>query len=169
MQGLARLFVAGSLTLGSFIRELRSATSDHYVDLMLIALQDRELLDQDLEDLNVFINGTMGLIDGFEEKLEEEVDDLSEDYIVWRAGLYTFARHLFVRYSVPADIYYMLPEFPGISCLGDGACGCSLAVEPNPDGSVDVYWLINPAKESCVVCLDLNARWQPFTVLPESF
>jgi hypothetical protein len=140
---------------------MREEIESHYIELALIGLGLTTLNELQMEDLNVFINATLSLLDGFSDALDEE--EFSEAYLTWRSGIYAHARHVFVRYTLPDDIFFYLPEFPGISCLGDGACGCHLEWEETDEG-VAVYWIINPAKESCAVCIDLSISWQPYIV-----
>lgn len=115
-------------------------------------------------ELEYYVNATYGLLDDFMSRIRAE--DLSRAYIVWRAGLYSNHRHVFIRYTLPEDVFLRLPEFPGISCLGDGYCGCWLEIEET-GGGWNVYWNLNPLKEHCSVCLDLESSWNPLFISTE--
>lgn len=163
MMALGEDVADGRITPETFRDEMRKEVRILLVAIAILASHGTFSLDNelDVDDLELFINSTYGLLDDFYQTLRE--GDKSREYIVWRSGLYSAHRHAFIRYTVPRDVFLNLPAFPGISCLGDGLCGCWLEVEKTSTG-YDVWWYVNPMKEHCVVCLELESEWSPLHI-----
>jgi hypothetical protein len=127
--------------------QMKERLKAYYIALALIAA-DGEI--DDPSDLEFFIGVGYSLIDDLIETIQDEAD-LSRNYILWRVGIFSFAHHVYTRYTVDEEIFRIMPVFPGVDCLGDGACGCDLIVDTS-DSGVSVEWVLGPT-EHCVVCL----------------
>lgn len=163
MTVLGEQVASGDISPDEFKSRMRDRIKTLLIALALLGSAGAFSMDDELavEDLTLFINSTYALLDDFIEVLTTE--DPSPEYTVWRAGLYANHRHVFIRYILPRDLFLSLPAFPGISCLGDGWCGCWLEYDETPTG-YEVYWFMNPAKEHCEVCIGLEAEWSPLVV-----
>lgn len=164
MAELGTYLSEGSISPDTFEQDMRDEIKALIIALAILGAGTALSLDDEIikADLELFINANYALLDDFMEMIRESGADLSVDYLSWRSGLYANARHAFVRFSIPADLFVQLDAFPGISCLGDGWCGCSLEVDED-EANWYVYWELG-ATEHCVVCLDLAGAWNPLTV-----
>lgn len=151
-QHLLELYFAGEITLDVFQSTFQDKLKEHYTKLMLLGLAGkREVSEEDLVYLNSKLDEQFKYLDGFVEDLRE--GRMTQQRALWRAGRYGFPRAAFINYTVPKDIVELMGVLPGDDCLGDGLCGCSLEVEFDSDGTAYVYWVLDPMKESCAVCI----------------
>lgn len=149
---IALAYIAGRLTLNQFNQQMRDGLQEHFTALMLLAMgSGRTPTTRDLELLNRFLQREYQFLDGFIADLE--AGRMTDNRTVYRAGLYGYNRHTYVAYTVPTDIASLMPFLPGEDCLGDGLCGCHLEIEFDTDGTAYVTWVLDPAKESCEVCI----------------
>lgn len=149
---LVNLYFIGEITLQELDMRFRSGLEEHYVRMMLLAIDGtREVTEEDLEILQHRLDREYEYLDGFIEDIR--TGRMTQQRALWRAGLYGFARAAYVNFSVPTDIADLMPQLPGDDCLGGSLCGCSLNVEFDTEGTAYVYWIIDPAKESCPVCI----------------
>jgi hypothetical protein len=191
LRRLARLLVDGSITLTDFYDQMVARIKQFHIQAALIAAEGRTLTKKDREVLEDILADTLAYLDKFVEDLQHNYtmavrgnpNLLSDNEIIARAGAYSYAWATYTRYTIPHEIADRLPEFPGLSCLGGPRCGCQLEWEFIPgdyiideDGNVVevinparalVYWLLNPAKESCGICVSLAIEWQPYEVVFE--
>lgn len=162
----AREYIDGEISLDEFRGKMRDRIRDLYILLALLGAGGTLDSDREVADLEAMIDDVYGMLDDLILTLEEEGDSLSDRYVIWRAGIFSMARPGFVRFLTPVELWDVLPEHPGISCLGDGACQCSLEWETMDNGDIAVYWLLGPA-EHCAVCISLAVDWQPYIVHAE--
>lgn len=159
-QTLVALYFAGSITLNVFRDRFEQNLTDHYIRIMLLAIGDsRDVTDRDLNVLQEHVDNQLTYLGGFVDDLDR--GRMSEQRALWRAGLYSFARSAFVNFSIPLDIAGLMSVLPGDDCLGGDLCGCYLTVDYDDDGTAYVYWNLDPAKESCEVCI-AHAIESPF-------
>ena len=156
-QTYARQLHNGEITSDEFKKKMRQRLKEFYLAIALIGSRGNfDVADEkDTTDLRILLGGTYELLDDFVQKVDSN-PGISENAIVWQAGIYSFARATYTRYTVDEEIFHLLPVFPGVDCLGDGACGCSLEVIDTGDG-IAVNWFVDPFKENCVVCLSAAA------------
>lgn len=158
MESLGEMLANGRISPEDFKQRMRDLLLDYYIAIALIASDGKF---DNPEDLAVFLNATYGLLDDMVETVR--TGDFSDRYVMWRAGIFSFSRGVFTRYSIPDTIWDNMPALPGIDCLGDGACGCTLEWETREDGSIAVYWLLGMT-EHCVVCLEAAANMNPYII-----
>lgn len=163
-QDLIALYFAGRITLSVLRQRFQEALRLYFTRLMLLGLGDREPTEQDLEFLNKKIEEHNRLLEGFLATLA--VGGISEARALWRAGLYATDREAYIYYTVPTTVALLMPGMPGEICLGNGLCGCHLDVQFDGEGNVSVYWIVDPQKESCEVCLSMAAN-SPFVFTQE--
>lgn len=160
MQALGQQAGEGEIDPDTFEERMRDLLKAYFIGLALLAtdgLFDVENED-DLEDLNLFLAQRYELLGEFKKDIAS--GGFSTDYIRWRAGLYAGARHVFIRFMVPRDVFFDMPYLPGVDCLGDGFCQCTLNVIDEGDHYL-VEWLLGPT-EHCVICLDAESA-SPYT------
>lgn len=156
MQHLVRLFLAGAITLAVLHTRMRDVVRDINIRMMLLALGAKTPTAADLAFLESKIAEQYKFLEGF-------IDDillkrLSDERMLWRAGLYAAPRSSFVAYTIPLDVAMMMPVLPGDDCLGN--CHCFLEVEDSRTRIV-VHWILDPSVENCVVCIE-HATESPF-------
>lgn len=162
----AEQYLEGELDSDEFQEKLKERLQEYYLLLAMLASGGSfGESGRDVQDLEAMVEDTFGLVDSLMETLADSIG-LSDRYVIWRAGIFAMARPGFVRFLLPGELWDALPEHPGISCLGDGACQCSLEWETLENGDVAVYWLLGPS-EHCAVCLSLAVDWQPYIVSAE--
>jgi len=145
------LFFAGMLTLSTLRQRMESGLQSHFISLMYLGLNGRSLTSRDLAWLQARLDREYTqYLDGFMEDLRN--GSTSEARAIWRAGLYGYSRDVYIRYTIPADVADFMPVLPGDDCLGGDLCRCHLEVEVY-ENDVFVYWIVDPAAESCEVCL----------------
>lgn len=146
-ESIAEDYIEGEISLDDFNSQMKDRLSAYYLTLALLAVDGEEI---DTAVVEGYVADAYDLIDDLTELLEEN-EDISRNYILWRAGIFSFGHHVYTRYTVDEEIFRLMPVFPGVDCLGDGACGCDLVVDTSDDG-VSVEWILG-AKEHCVVCV----------------
>lgn len=159
-QHLLELYYDGELDIDEFESRFKSGLEEHYARLMLLALgTTREVTENDLDVLKKRLEKDFDYLDGFVEDIS--TGRMTQSRALWRAGLYGFARGAYVNFTIPPDVVELMPVLPGDDCLGGSLCGCHLEVEYDSN-TVYVYWLLDPTKESCGVCI-AHAIESPFT------
>lgn len=162
---LVELYFLGEITLGELDLRFRSGLEEHYVRLMLLAIDDsRPVTEDDLAILQRRLDKEYAYLASFVEDIR--TGRITQQRAIWRAGLYGFSRAAYINFTVPTNVADLMPVLPGDDCLGGSLCGCSLQVEVDDDGTHYVYWLIDPAKESCPVCI-AHAIESPFVFTAE--
>lgn len=159
-QEMVAAYFAGLITLSVLRDRFEQGLEIYFVRLMLLGIGGRDPTPQDMEFLNNKIDEHKRLLDGFLADLA--AGKISENRALWRAGLYATDRGAYIFYTVPGAVAALMPGLPGEICLGNGLCGCYLDVQTDDEGNVAVYWVVDPQKESCEVCLGMAAQ-SPFT------
>ncbi|HMN10718.1 MAG TPA: hypothetical protein PKD55_00165 [Bellilinea sp.] len=160
MQDLGEQAANGDIDPDDFEQKMQELIKAYFIALALLATDgdfDTED-DGNIEDLNLFLSHRYALLGDFTKDIR--TGEHSVKYIRWRSGLYAGARHVFMRYMVPRDVFFDMPYLPGVDCLGDGWCGCSLTVIEEDDHYV-VEWHLG-ATEHCAICLDAESG-SPYT------
>lgn len=158
-QDLIALYLAGRITLTVLRSRFEESLEIYFTQLMVLGIGDRPPTAQELAFLNKKIDDHVILLDGFMADLA--AGKMSEARALWRAGLYATDREAYIYYTVPSAVVALMPGLPGEICLGNGLCGCHLDVQFDDDGNAYVYWIVDPQKESCEVCLGMEAQ-SPF-------
>ena len=166
LDDLASSYNNGEIDKDSFIDKLKELVQKYYILFALIGSGGKSIKGKDRQDLEFFLAATFSLIEDFRQTLDQE--GITAAYITWRASLYATARHVFLRYTMPRDIFFVLPALPGVDCLGDGKCGCWLEIIEDGD-EVQVYWHMNEDKEHCEVCLGYAMEWTPLIISLSDF
>jgi len=146
-------FMDGLITLSQLRQLMFDEMRIQYTQLVLLGIDEgrgREFDDFDLDWLDGYLSRQEEYLDGFMRDLE--TDTSSRDRYLWRAGLYAAARPAYVHGTVPQEISLLMPVLPGDDCLGGSNCHCWLDVEED-DRNYYVYWMLDPASESCPVCV----------------
>lgn len=142
--------------------KMKAAIIAYLVAIAMIAAgPSYSFTSMDITDLSSFSQDMYDLL----EQMVRHVSDRSQftiRYIQWRAGLFSHARGVFVRFSMPRDVWSELPEMPGDNCLGDGACGCSWRIEVT-DETIEAYWVLGTT-EHCTVCKVNAATYNPYVI-----
>jgi hypothetical protein len=133
----------------TYRQKMRDRIKRYYIALALLGAAG-ELSDTDKVTLQAFIVVAWGLLDDLMAALDEADGDYSIYYVIWRSGLFSHADQVYVRFTVSDDVFKAMPVFPGVDCLGNGACGCTL-VSSESDEGVTVEWVLGPT-EHCTVC-----------------
>lgn len=149
-QHLVELYFAGKMTLRVFNTTFRQQLKDHYARILVLDMQ-RDPTPEDEAYVNEKLDQQFAYLDGFVEDLRN--GRITQQRALWRAGLYAFPRSVFIAGSVPPEIVELMHTLPGDDCLGNGLCGCQLQVEFDAEGAAYVYWVVDPLKEHCLVCL----------------
>jgi len=161
---LASDYKKGQITSDEYRKKMRDAIIDFLIDLAILA--ENEGLDEDgIDDLTGFTSSIFELLDQMI-IFVRDTGEFSEDYLRWRASIFSNARQVFIRFTMPRDIWLDLPVHPGDDCLGDGACGCGWHIEVLDDGTVYATWTLG-STEHCTICLDHAAEYDPYVILPE--
>lgn len=164
-QDLVELFLVGAITAAVLRSRFRDALRLHYIRLMLAAKGDVPPTAADYAELERRLAIEYALLDNF---INDLIDGTMTDMrAMYRARMYAPARGAFIQYTLPADIIGLMPVIPGDDCLGDGLCHCHLSVEYSDDGTAFVYWVLDPASESCEVCI-AHALESPFVFTAEA-
>lgn len=161
LSDLSDQLVQEDISTEEFVTRLEQFVQSYYIRLALLGRGSDELEDVDIEALEAFIQDTHDRLDSFEEVLV--AGEISTAYILWRTELYSNARQVFIWYSLPSTISFSLPAFPGIDCLGNGACGCRLEWELVGE-EAHIYWIIDPQKSNCSKCKGFAVDWNPLVV-----
>lgn len=132
-----------------FYNAMHDRLTEHYYALAYLGNNGEDLDDELREDVAYLIGGALALLNGFKNTLSS--GETSQVYNRWRASIYAGARQVYVRASTVRDVMIGLPYFPGVDCLGNGRCGCTLDVVDMGD-HYSVEWLLGPT-EHCSVCL----------------
>ena len=158
-QDLVALYLAGRITIDILRGRFREAINIHLVRLMLLALGKKDPTEAQIDELNRRVQAQFLLLEGF--LLDLSLKTMSPKRALWRAGMYAPDRGTFVNFTLPQDVASAMQArvgLPGDICLGDGLCGCSLDIEIDSQGNATVYWIVDPIKEHCVVCLEAQAN-----------
>lgn len=158
-QNLMNAYFNGLITLSILDQRFKEAIELHFLRLMTLGLAGRSPSQRDLEYLNANVRKHHALFDVFKDDLSSGT--VSEQRALWRAGLYATDREAYIFYTVPNAVVALMEGLPGEICYGNGLCGCHLDVQFDNEGNAYVYWFINPEKESCAACLDMESR-SPF-------
>jgi hypothetical protein len=159
-QDLMAAYFAGLITLSILNLRFKEAIEIHFMRLMVLGLDGKAPTQQDLDFVQGKIDQHTVLFDVFLTDLANK--DISENRALWRAGLYATDREAYIFYTVPNAVVSLMEGLPGEICLGNGLCGCHLDVQFDTEGNATVNWIVDPIKESCEVCLGMQAR-SPFT------
>jgi hypothetical protein len=162
-EGLAQSYLSKATSLSGFKSGMQEEIKKFYIRTALIAKGKHKFTDLDRKDLQKFLGKIYGYLDKFVVALGNYKDLASDQGVISRASSYGVGWGVFSRYSIPAQLADMLPSLPGVSCLGNGDCGCILEYDSDSDG-YNVYWIPNPFKEHCVVCADLAVEWSPYKI-----
>jgi len=163
---LAQDHLSGSLSLSDFKSRMQDELKRYYIRVALIAKGEREFTARDKEDLQKFLALIYSYLDGFVGDLRGYKALASDQGVISRASSYGVGWGVFSRYSIPGELADMLPHLPGISCMGNGDCGCILEFDRDENG-YHVYWIVSAFKEHCPVCADLAVEWSPLTITYE--
>lgn len=144
---IAEDYLDGEIGIEEFDSRMKRRLKDYYLTLALLGADGEDI---DTTVVDGYVADAYDLVDDLTETIKED-EDISRNYIIWRAGIFSFAHHVYTRYTVDEEIFILMPVFPGVDCLGDGACGCDLVVDTSDDG-VLVEWVLGP-KEHCAVCI----------------
>lgn len=151
-QHLLELYYEGEVDIDEFESRFKSGLEEHYARLMLLALGTaREVTEHDLDTIKNRLDKTYSFLDGFVEDIR--IGRMTQSRALWRAGLYGFARGAYVNFTIPPDAADLMPVLPGDDCLAGSLCHCSLSSEVDTDGTLYVYWNLDPTSESCGVCI----------------
>ena len=161
-QDFVLAYFAGAITIEAFRSGFEEALRKHYYELMILGLGGEEPLPGQLDFLGSRIGQELIYLDGFVNDLPKMTIERAK----WRAGLYAFARSTYIGFTIPLEIVSLMPVLPGDDCLGGDLCHCSLNVEVGDDGTHYVYWVLDPASESCEVCIAHSAE-SPFVFSAE--
>lgn len=145
-EALAEDYLDDEISLDELNSKMKDRLKAYYLTLALLAVDGGDFDQTIVEN---YVADAYDLIDDFTSVIDNE--DISRNYILWRAGIFSFAHHVYTRYTVDEEIFRLMPVFPGVDCLGDGACGCDLVVDTSDDG-VSVEWVLGPT-EHCAVCI----------------
>lgn len=152
-------YLEGLITIGELRRLMQNEMRDHYTQMVLLGVDEglgRDFDDFDLDWLEAYLARQDEYLDGFMQDLQSGT--LSRDRYLWRAGLYALARPAYIHGTVPREISILMPVLPGDDCYG--VCRCWLDVEED-DYAYYVHWVLDPAAESCPVCI-AHALESPF-------
>lgn len=165
LETLAKKYVSGKRTLAAFEKAMREGLKRFYIRVALIAKGKHKFSDKDRGDLQKFLGLIYSYLDDFIDDLDlySRKELATDQGVISRASSYGVGWGVFSRFTIPGELADMLPFLPGISCMGDGDCGCILEYDNDEEG-YNVYWVRNPFKESCVVCLDLSVEWSPYKI-----
>lgn len=163
-QDLVELFFAGAITIAILRGMYRDALRLHYTRLMIAALGTEDPSEAQLDELNRRLSAQEILLEGF--LVDLATGAMTKPRALWRAGMYAPDRGTYVYFSIPDAVYRLMPGLPGDICLGDGLCGCHLEITVDNEGTAFVYWVVDPIKEHCHVCLEMQGR-SPFVFTAE--
>ena len=125
---------------------MQQGLKEYYIWLALLARDD--LSDEVIDEIVYALALEYAFLAGFIDDLRNK--EISDRYILWRAGIYSFAWDRFNRFTIPDELAQELPAMPGIDCLGGGACGCQWTWE-QVGNEIHAYWLLSPYKKHCVL------------------
>jgi hypothetical protein len=170
LQSLAGLMIEGRLTRSKFEDAFLDSLRQYYIRLALVAKGGRSLTSRDRSDIGKFLSIQKNKhLSKFATDLEEF--RLSGSKVVRSAGQalgrsasYANAWGVWSRFALPSVLADALPALPGIDCLGGMRCGCWLEWDYDPGWGVDVFWHVNPFKETCILCAGFDADWSPYHV-----
>jgi hypothetical protein len=151
----------GNLSSDEFEKKMRDAIIDHLTALAVLG-KGGELDEDDIDDLTDFTDGILDLLEEYV-LFVRNPDEFSEDYLRWRSGLYSNARQVFMRFTMPRDIWIILPEMPGDNCLGDGKCGCSWDISVYEDGTIEATWVLGDTFH-CEICISNSIEYSPYVI-----
>jgi hypothetical protein len=157
----------------AFERNMREEIRKYYLSIALVAKQGDDLTDRDREDLELYLAETYTYLSGFKSDVEmNRAAMLAGEPAIytpartqWRASRYAFSWDKFSRFTLPAELWDILPAHPGIDCEGGPACGCFLEWYASSDGEMlNVHWYLDPVKDSCILCTGFAVDWQPLEI-----
>lgn len=160
-KGYALLYVMGEINLSVFHMLMQQTVKEQHLDVALLGKGGRKLTIRDKRDLEVYIGEAFEFVDGFITDIT--AGEVSDEGIVRRAGRYSYLWDRYARFTIPAELFDLLPAHPGEDCLGGAACGCYIGWE-KVDDEIHVYWYIDPSKEHCAFCLLFFSEWQPLII-----
>jgi len=163
LEDIAKEYLKGQLSLSAFKEKMQSQLKRFYIRVALIAKGKKELTQRDREDLRKFLGLTYNYLDGFVKDLGEYKTIASDQGVISRSSSYGVGWGIFSRFYLPGELADMLPALPGISCLGNGDCGCILEYDSDEEG-YNIYWIVSPFKEHCPVCIEYAIEWSPFKI-----
>lgn len=164
-QDLVELYYDGEISLDELEERFQEGIRDHYTLIMLTAIAGkREVTEEDLAWVEARVARETEYLRGFIEDIS--TGRMTQQRALWRAGLYGYPRAAWVKFSLPEGIAELMGVLPGDDCLGGSLCGCSLDVEYDSDGGAYIYWVLDPMKESCAVCM-AHAIESPYYFSPE--
>jgi hypothetical protein len=159
-------YLARGKDLGLFKYQMQQGLKSYYIRIALIAKGQKKFTKLDKKDLQRFLGMIYGYLDGFIADLGNYKALASDQGVVSRASSYGYGWGVFSRYTIPGELADMLPDLPGVSCMGGEACGCWLEYDADEEG-YHVYWYVTPLKNHCPVCADLTIEWSPLTISRE--
>lgn len=163
LEDLANKYLANRSKLSSFKTDMQAQLKRYQIRVALIAKGKHKFTKRDQTDLQRFLGQTYKYLDGFVEDLSQYKGLVTDQGVISRASSYGVGWGVFSRFSIPGELADILPALPGVSCLGDGDCGCVLEYDNDEEG-FNIYWIPNPFKEHCVLCLDNSVEWSPYKV-----
>jgi hypothetical protein len=166
-KGLATALAGDTLTVGEWEADMRRRIKAEYTRQYLLGRGGRSAMtDEDWGSVGGMIADQYRYLDGF--AAEIAAGELSEKMIAARSAMYLqSAREAFNRAQtrgrgIPIGALDAYPG-DGASCLGLTNCGCNLDFHKHGN-AWRVYWILNPAKENCELCIQHAAEWAPFVV-----
>lgn len=161
LEGYGRDYASGALSKDGYEKKMHDKIVEYLTDLAILANDGNDLSEEDVNDLTSYTDDILSLLEDMLIFVEDR-DQFSEDYLSWRAGLFSNARQVFIRFTMPHDIWLLLPVLPGDDCLGDGRCGCSWEIEVDDEGNISAYWQLGDT-EHCEICIAHSIEYNPFT------
>lgn len=143
----------------TFNQELRAL----HLRTALIARDGKPLTKFGRRRLGEFLTQSQAYLDGFLQDLAVYKVIKSDQQALARASAYSHTWGVYVSFSVPGALAAVLPALPGVDCLGLSNCGCILEYA-QAEGGFEVFWIINPLKEHCVLCSGYAVEWSPLFI-----
>lgn len=157
-------YANGTISHEEYKKKMHDAILEFLIDLAILAEGSTDFTDADITDLTSYVADILELSDQMIDFVSDRAN-FSDDYLTWRAGIFSNARQVFMRFTMPRDVWSVLPELPGDNCLGDGACGCSWIIDQAENGTITAYWVLG-ATEHCAVCKANRDEYNPFISYP---
>lgn len=162
-QTLVEEYLSGRRSQSSLAEDFSSELRAHHLRTALIARDGKPLTEFGKRKLQEFVTKSLSFLDGFLSDLSLYKEIKSDRQALARASSYSRTWGVYVSFSVPGALAAVLPALPGVDCLGLSNCGCILEYAL-VEGGFEVFWIINPLKEHCVLCSEYAVEWSPLFV-----
>ena len=165
---LAAQVSSGAMSVPEWQLEMRDTLVKELTRQYMLGLGgSREMTAEDYGSIGGMASDQIRYLNKFAEKIAN--GEYTEGQIARISRMYmNGTREAFERANARTRDLPTMPAYPGSgkACLGLTNCGCHWMYNYNGE-SWECYWIVDPSKENCELCIQHSVEWGPLLLEPE--